>query len=94
MARDARRGIPWPGDCSGQTDDAPLENAFGETSRTLVARRHHHRDIAMLRMERSANGPDVCFTIIGRNEAAHVAELRRLIDEETAVHRLVVLDLE
>jgi hypothetical protein len=46
----------------------------------------------MLRIERSADGEDVCFTISGRIEAAHVAELQRLIDEETA-GRSVVLDL-
>jgi hypothetical protein len=44
-------------------------------------------DIAMLRIERSADGEDVCFTITGRVEAVHLAELQRLIDEERAAHR-------
>jgi hypothetical protein len=48
----------------------------------------------MLRIERSADGEDVCLTITGRVEAVHVAELQRLIDEETAAHRPTVLDLK
>ena len=48
----------------------------------------------MLRIERSADGEDVCFTITGRVEAAHVAALQRLIDEERAAHRPVALDLK
>jgi len=47
----------------------------------------------MLRIERSARGEGVCFAISGRVDAAHLAELQRLIDEETAVRRQVVLDL-
>jgi hypothetical protein len=45
----------------------------------------------MLKIERSANG-DVRFTITGRVEGAHVAELQRLIDE-AAGQRPIVLDL-
>jgi hypothetical protein len=77
-----------------QTDDAPFEDPFGETSRTPVSPRHDRLDIAMLRIERSADGEDVCFTVTGRVEAVHVAELQRLIDEERAAHRPVALDLK
>ena len=49
--------------------------------------------MAVLRIDRSANG-EVRFTITGRVEAAHVAELQRLIDEESADHRPIVLDLK
>jgi anti-anti-sigma regulatory factor len=48
----------------------------------------------MLRIERSADGEDVRFTITGRVEAVHVAELQRLIEEETAARRPIVLDLK
>ena len=51
-------------------------------------------EIAMLRIERSPGGEDVCFTITGRVEAAHVGELQRLIDEQRAAHRPVALDLK
>ena len=46
----------------------------------------------MLRIERSADGEDIRFTISGRIDAAHVVELQRLIDDETA-ECSVVLDL-
>ena len=45
----------------------------------------------MLRIDRSANG-DVRFTIAGRIDVAHVAELQRLINGESD-HRPIVLDL-
>lgn len=48
----------------------------------------------MLRIERSAQGEDVCFAITGRVEAVHVAELQRLIEEEMAARRPIVLDLK
>lgn len=48
----------------------------------------------MLRIERSADGDDVCFTVTGHLEAPHVAELQRLINEEAAAHRPIVLDLK
>ena len=48
--------------------------------------------MAMLRIDRSANG-EVRFTLIGRIGAAHVAELQRLIDAESAGNRPIVLDL-
>jgi hypothetical protein len=48
----------------------------------------------MLRIERSVDGEDVCLTITGRVEAVHVAELQRLIEEETAARRPIVLDLK
>jgi len=48
--------------------------------------------MAVLRIDRSADG-EVCFTITGRIEAAHVAELQRLIDGESSGHRPIVLDL-
>ena len=47
----------------------------------------------MLRVDRSVDGEEVCFTISGRIEAEHVAELQRLIDGETGAHRALVLDL-
>ena len=47
----------------------------------------------MLRIERSSDGEDACFTITGRVEVVHLAELQRLIDEERAAHRPVTLDL-
>ena len=47
--------------------------------------------MAMLRIDRSANG-EVRFTLIGRIGAAHVAELQRLIDAESAGNRPIVLD--
>ena len=47
----------------------------------------------MLRIERTADGEDVRFAISGRVEAVHAAELERLIGEEIAAHRSVVLDL-
>jgi hypothetical protein len=46
----------------------------------------------VLKIERTANG-EVRFTITGRVEAAHVGELQRLIDQETAARRLIVFDL-
>ena len=46
-----------------------------------------------MRIERSTNG-GVRFTITGRVEASHVAELQRLIDEEAAERRPIVLDLK
>jgi len=49
--------------------------------------------MAVLRIDRSANG-EVRFAITGRVEAAHVAELRRLIDAESAGDRPIVLDLK
>ena len=85
---------PWLRDCSCQTDDGLFEASFGETSRTPVPPRLDRLDIAVLMIERSADGEDVCFTITGRVEAAHVAELQRLIDEERAAHRPVALDLK
>jgi hypothetical protein len=48
----------------------------------------------MLRIERSVDGEEVRFTISGRIEAEHLAELQRLIDEETGAHRALVVDLE
>jgi len=48
--------------------------------------------MAMLRIDRSANG-EVRFTLIGRIGAAHLAELQRLIDAESAGNRPIVLDL-
>ncbi len=47
----------------------------------------------MLRIDRSANG-EVCFTITGHVEAAHVVELQRLIDGESVGHRPIVFDLK
>ena len=47
----------------------------------------------VLKIERSANG-EVRFTITGHVEAAHIGELQRLIDEEAAGRRPIVLDLE
>lgn len=47
----------------------------------------------MLRIERSADA-EVRFTITGRVEALHVAELQRLIDAEQAADLPIVLDLE
>ena len=47
----------------------------------------------MLRIDRSANG-EVHLTITGHVDAAHVAELQRLIDGESAGHRPLVLDLK
>jgi anti-anti-sigma regulatory factor len=41
----------------------------------------------MLRIERLAADDDMCFPITGRVDAAHVAELKRLITEEAAAHR-------
>jgi len=48
----------------------------------------------MLRIERSVDGEEVCFSISGRIEAEHVAELQRLIDAEAGAHRALVLDLK
>jgi hypothetical protein len=48
----------------------------------------------MLRIERSVDGEEVRLTISGRIEAEHVAELQRLLDEETGDHRALVLDLK
>jgi hypothetical protein len=48
----------------------------------------------MLRIERSVDGEEVRLTISGRIEAEHVAEIQRLIDEETRDHRALVLDLK
>src|SRR5262249_1780988 len=62
--------------------------------RTVVALWHGSEGIRMLRIERSADADGVCFTISGRIEAAHLAELQRLIDEETAARRPLVLDLK
>jgi hypothetical protein len=50
-------------------------------------------DTLMLKIERSTDGEGARFAISGRIEAAHIAELQRLVDEEQAVHRPVVLDL-
>lgn len=47
----------------------------------------------MLRIDRSANG-EVRLTITGHVDAAHVAELQRLVDAESAGHRPIVLDLK
>ena len=47
----------------------------------------------MLRIERYVDGEEVRFTISGRIEAEHVAELQRLIDE-TGTDRALVLDLK
>ena len=47
----------------------------------------------MLKIERSTDGDGARFAISGRIEAAHIAELQRLVDEEQVVHRPVVLDL-
>jgi hypothetical protein len=49
--------------------------------------------MAVLRIDRSANG-EVRFTLTGRVGLAHVAELQRLIDAESAGNRPIVLDLE
>jgi hypothetical protein len=48
--------------------------------------------MAVLRIDRSANG-EVRFTIAGRVDMAHVAELQRVIEGESANHRPIVLDL-
>jgi len=48
--------------------------------------------MAVLRIDRSANG-EVRFTIAGRVDVAHVAELQRVIDGESTDHRPIVLDL-
>ena len=48
--------------------------------------------MAVLRIDRSANG-EVRFTIAGRVDVAHVAELQRVIEGESANHRPIVLDL-
>src|SRR5262249_38484410 len=42
---------------------------------------------------RSTNG-EVRLTITGRIEVAHVAELQRLVDADSADHRRIVLDLK
>jgi len=47
----------------------------------------------VLRIDRSANG-EVRFTLTGHVGVAHVGELQRLIDAESAGHRPIVLDLE
>ena len=47
----------------------------------------------MLRIDRSANG-EVRFTLTGHVGVAHVGELQRLLDAESAGHRPIVLDLE
>jgi len=47
----------------------------------------------VLKIERSTGGEGACFAISGRIEAAHIAELQRLVDEEQVMHRQVVLDL-
>jgi anti-anti-sigma regulatory factor len=47
----------------------------------------------VLRIDRSANG-EVRLTITGHVDAAHVAELQRLVDAESAGHRPIVLDLK
>ncbi len=47
----------------------------------------------MLRIDRSANG-EVRFTLTGRVEVPHVAELQRLIDAESAGNHPIVLDLK
>jgi len=49
--------------------------------------------MAVLRIDRSANG-EVRFKIAGRVDVAHVAELQRLIDAESAGDRPIVLDLK
>jgi len=69
-----------------RTDDA-------SPSRTPNGPGYGRRDMAVLRIDRSANG-EVRFAITGRVEAAHVAELRRLIDAESAGDRPIVLDLK
>ena len=47
----------------------------------------------MLRIERSRNGEEVRLAISGRVEAEHLEELQRLIDDEPAPPRRIVLDL-
>ena len=49
--------------------------------------------MSVLKIERLADG-DAQFTIAGHVEAAHVAELQRLIDEEAVGRRPIVLDLQ
>jgi len=48
----------------------------------------------MLRIERSSDAGGVRFTISGRIEREHVAELRRLIEDDAATHHPIVLDLK
>ncbi len=47
----------------------------------------------MLKIQRSMDGEDVRFTLSGRIEGQHVAELQRLIEEEVSRHP-ITLDLE
>jgi hypothetical protein len=44
----------------------------------------------MLRIQRSVHGAYVRFTLSGRVQAEHLAELRRLIDEEPPQLRLAI----
>src|SRR5262249_22695680 len=74
--------------------DPRFHHPCREGRRTVVALWHGSEGIRMLRIERSADADGVCFTISGRIEAAHLAELQRLIDEETAARRPLVLDLK
>ena len=48
----------------------------------------------MLRIERSSDAGGVRFTISGRIERQHVPELQRLIEDDAAAHRAIVLDLK
>jgi hypothetical protein len=57
-----------------------------------VAKFYANRSGAMLKIHRSSNG-GIVFTLIGRIEMEHVAELRRLLSIEKA-GRDIVLDLK
>src|SRR5262245_3591974 len=71
--------------CLPRADDA-------SPSRPANGPGHGRRDVAVLKIDRSANG-EIRFTLTGRVGSEHVAELRRLIDAESAGDRQIVLDL-
>jgi len=59
----------------------------------LIASRGNDQGGLMLKIQRVEKDEQVRLALSGRIEAAHVAELRRLIDDESR-HRAITLDLK